>query len=270
MPKQRSAGAGCGLILNALAVLLLLAACLSGAGFAAVFINPQLNPIAELRPATGLPERPPATLVPTVAPPAPATATLPAATATPALPTLPPAWTATSSPTASRTPPPSVTPTETASRTSLPPTRTPSQTPSRTPSATATGPTATPSRTRAPYSYMLQTGSPAYVPNVANANGCSWFGLSGQVFDLNNRGVVGLILHVEGGGISYDAVTGSAPKYGPSGWEAFLGNAPVATTNTYQVQLRNGAGQQVSENVVLTTYQDCNKNQIIINFVQNH
>lgn len=260
--KQR-AGAGCGVIFNGLAIVLVVAACLSGAAYAALFANPQLNPIAELRPPTDLPAVQVATLIPTGGP-------IAAVSVTPAVPTLPPAWTSTATGTVTNTPPASQTPTVTPTRTSVPPTRTPTFTPSRTPTATATGPTPTPSNTKSAFQYTLQAGSPAYVTNIANSNGCSWFGLSGQVFDLQNRGVVGLIMHVEGGGISYDAVTGSAPKYGTSGWEAFLANAPVASTNTYKVQLRNGAGQPASETIVLTTFQDCNKNQIIINFIQNH
>jgi hypothetical protein len=67
-----------------------------------------------------------------------------------------------------------------------------------------------------------------------------------------------------------DALSGSQPKYGPSGWEVPLGNAPQATTNTYRVQLRESTGQALSEAVVLQTFNDCNRNQILINFVQNH
>jgi hypothetical protein len=252
-------------VFNLLAALLLVMTCLSGVLYAALFVNPQLNPIAALRPPgsgggdLGLP-----TLIPTQPFGAAISPTPP-----PGVPTLPPAWTATATPTITNTPLPSGTPTETVTRTPIPPTRTPTATTTRTPTPTATGPTPTPSNTRSAFQFTLQSGSPAYIANIANANGCSWFGLSGQVYDLQNRGVIGLIVHVEGGGISFDAVTGSAPRYGTSGWEAFLGNSPVASTNTYRIQLRNGAGQPLSENIVLTTFQDCNRNQILINFVQN-
>lgn len=263
MRKKQRAGAGCGTIFNLLAAGLVLLSCLSGTVYAALFADPQLNPIAGLRPPTELAQLGVATLIPTRAP---ATSAPP----TSSVPTLPPAWTATATGTVTNTPPPSATLSETPTRTSVPPTRTFTPTATKTPTATATGPTPTPSNTRSAFQYTLQRGSPAYVANIANSNGCSWFGLSGQVFDLQNRGMVGLTVHVEGGGISYDAITGSAPRYGNSGWEAFLGNAPVASTNTYKVQLRNGAGQPVSETIVITTFQDCNRNQIILNFNQNH
>jgi hypothetical protein len=67
-----------------------------------------------------------------------------------------------------------------------------------------------------------------------------------------------------------DAPTGSAPKYGASGWEIALGSAPVATTDTYHIQLRTSAGQPVSDDHVIPTFADCNRNQVIINFEQNH
>lgn len=266
MPKSQRKGAGCGVVFNLLAAALVGLSCLSGVVYAALFVNPQLNPIEALRPPTevaaaGLP-----TAIPTAVP----NPTAAPATNTPAVPTLPPAYTPTKTATITNTPLPRATATDTETPTAVPPTRTWTPTKTATPSPTATGPTLTPSRTKSPYQYTLQSGSPAYVSNIANTNGCQWFGLSGQVFDLQNRGVVGLTMHVEGNGVNYDAFTGSAPRYGPSGWEAPLGNAPVASTNTYKIQLRNGTGQPLSETVVLDTFNDCGKNQIIINFIQNH
>lgn len=124
--------------------------------------------------------------------------------------------------------------------------------------------------TEIPFSFVLQPGSPAYVANIANSNGCNWFGMAGQVFDLQNKGVVGLFVHVDGGSMSFDSPTGAFPKYGSSGWEVSLGTAPVTTTATYRLQLRNGAGQPLSDNHGIPTFADCNKNQIIVNFVQSH
>ncbi|MDW8325727.1 MAG: hypothetical protein RMK99_04090 [Anaerolineales bacterium] len=263
MTRKRNNGTrvGCGVIFNLLAAFFLLLSCLSLGATAALFANPQLNPIAELRPATE-----PADLsVPTLA-------VLPfrTATHTPAFPTLPPEWTATNTPTVTNTPPATNTPTETPTRTPVPPTRTFTPTPTFTRTPTPTGPTPTFTNTRSQFRFTLQPGSPAAVPNIANSNGCNWFGVSGRVFDLQNREVVGLTVRVEGGGVLVEALTGSQPKYGPSGWEVPLGNAPQATTNTYRVQLRESTGQPLSEVVVLQTFNDCNRNHILINFVQNH
>lgn len=266
MTRKRNNGAraGCGVVFNLLAAFFLLLSCLSIGAAAALFANPQLNPIAELRPPTQLAD----VGVPTLAALPFQTATL-----TPVLPTLPPEWTATHTPTVTNTPPASNTPTATATRTPLtpiPPTRTFTPTPTLTRTPSPTGPTPTFTNTKSQFRFTVQPGSPAWVPNLANSNGCNWFGVSGRVFDTQNREVVGLSVRVEGGGIVVDALTGSQPKYGPSGWEVPLGNAPQATTNTYRVQLRESTGQALSEAVVLQTFNDCNRNQILINFVQNH
>lgn len=263
MTRKRNNGTrvGCGVIFNLLAAFFLLLSCLSLGATAVLFADPQLNPIAELRPATELADLSEPTL-----------ALLPfqTATYTPVFPTLPPEWTATHTPTVTNTPLASNTPTETPTRTPIPPTRTFTPTPTLTRTPTPTGPTATFTNTKSQFRFTLQPGSPAAVPNIANSNGCNWFGVSGRVFDLQNRDVVGLSVRVEGGGLVVEALTGSQPKYGPSGWEVPLGNAPQATTNTYRVQLRESTGQALSEVVVLQTFNDCNRNQIIINFVQNH
>ncbi len=258
-PKFSATGAGCATVFNLLAVFFLVLSCLSLGTVAALFANPQLNPIAVLRPPTEVAGLDLATLVPNTSP-----------TPSSLIPTLPPEWTATFTPTPTETPLATNTPTVTPTRTAVPPTRTFTPTHTHTPTVTPTGPTPTFTRTKSPFQYALQTGSPTAIANIANSNGCSWFGVSGRVFDLQNREMVGLIVHVEGGGLVLDVLTGSAPKYGSSGWEVPLGSAPVASTNTYRVQLRDGAGRPLSENVVLQTFNDCQKNQIIVNFAQNH
>lgn len=131
------------------------------------------------------------------------------------------------------------------------------------------GPTRTPTATPSPFNFTLQPGSPAYVSNFANNQGCGWFGMSGQVFDLVGAGVPGLFIHVDGPNLSVDTLTGSQPKYGMSGWEVSLGTTPVATTNSYFIQLRNSSGQPLSDTYMIPTFAECNKNHIIINFVQN-
>jgi len=118
--------------------------------------------------------------------------------------------------------------------------------------------------------FVKTADTPAYLPNFANSNGCAWFGMSGQVFDLNRHGALGLIVRVTGpGNFQADTITGSAPKYGASGFEVTLGATPI-DSNDYRIQLRNGAGQALSENYVLVTSSQCNRNHIIVNFEQNH
>lgn len=263
MRIRRTRGSGCAGVFSVLSAFMLLLACLSLCATAVLFYDPQLNPVAELRPPTQVELVSIVTLQPL--------ATL---TPTPALPTLPPEWTATATGTVTGTPLASPTATDTVTRTPFPASWTPTATHTRTITPTPTGPTPTPSNTRSAFQFTLQRGSPASVPNIANSNGCNWFGVSGQVFDLENKGVIGLIVHVEGGGLSIDSLTGSAPKYGVSGYEITLGSTPTDTTNTYRLQLRDGAGKALSDFVTFPTYgTNCAtnpRNQTIINFVQNH
>lgn len=257
--RPSNSGAGCGPIFTALAGLFLLLACLTGVAYAALFVNPQLNPVEALRPPAEVAVLPISTLA------GPATGTVP-----PLFPTLPPEWTPTDTPTVTNTPLPTDPATETPTRTPIPPTRTNTPTVTLTRTPTPTGPTPTPTRTRSAFNYTKTADSPAYLPNFANSNGCTWFGVSGQVFDLERKGVLGLVIRITGpSSFQADTITGSVAKYGASGWEIALGTTPV-DSGDYRIQLRNGAGQALSDNLVVTTSKECNRNHIIFNFEQNH
>ncbi len=267
-PRSRSPFSGClGALFNVLSVILLLLTCASAGGVAALFQNPNL--VAMLPP-------PGAWVIPTLPVLVPglgtsvANATRPAGTpGDDAFPTLPPEWTPTDTPTISPTPPP---PTDTPIPTNTRPG--PSQTPSRTPTSTVTptrsGPTPTATRTRSAFNYELQNGSVTYLANFINGSGCNWFGLAGQAFDLNGRPIIGLTVHLEGGGLSLDALTGSQPAIGPGGYEIPLDNHPVETSDTYRLQLRNNTGTALSDTLVIKTFGDCKRNLVLVNFVQNH
>jgi hypothetical protein len=136
--------------------------------------------------------------------------------------------------------------------------------------AVTPSPTLTPRYTLSPFQFTLQNGNPAYLKNFANTAGCNWLGIAGQVFDLNGNVIVNLLVHLEGGGLNVDAVTGSRIEYGPGGYELFLGSTPINTTDVYHIQLRSSQGQPLSDVYVIPTFADCNKNLILANFVQNH
>ena len=126
-----------------------------------------------------------------------------------------------------------------------------------------------------PYAFALQNGSPFYLRNFANTAGCNWQGIAGQVYDLNGRHVIGLVAHLEGGGLNIDALTGSKPEYGQSGYEFFLTSTPQTTTDMYRVQLRTAGGAPLSDVYVIPTFANtapdiCPKNLALVNFVQNH
>jgi hypothetical protein len=118
----------------------------------------------------------------------------------------------------------------------------------------------------------MQNNQPTYTQNVANTAGCNWMGIAGQAFDLGGAPVQNLIVHVEGGGLNFDVVTGDprAAAYGPGAYEAVLSNKTADTTNTYRIQLRTITGQALSDVFNIQTFADCKKNLILVFFVQNH
>lgn len=180
-------------------------------------------------------------------------------------PTLPPEWTPTDTPTVTITPVPN---TQTTVPSGTPRTATVTPTPTRT--RRPGEPTPTRTATRAPFNYVLQNGAATYLANFINSSGCNWWGIAGQAFDLNDRTVIGLTVHLEGGGLSLDALTGSQPAIGPGGYEIPLGNHPVATDGTYHIQLRSNTGAALSDDLTIQTFGDCSKNLILVNFKQNH
>jgi len=261
-PKRRTSSTLVGSVFNALALLLVVLSCLCLASVAVIFAAPGVVPPA-FRVATE-----PAII------PIPTASFTPVFSPTSLVPTFPPTWTPQFTSTDTPTKPPTDTPTPTATKTDTPTfTVTPSKTltptitltPSKTFTLTPTGPTPTPTRTLSPYPYVMQSGNPRYMANWSNSAGCKWLGMAGQVFDLNGRAVQGLYVHLEGGG-----PTGSKPQYGTGGYEIFLADHVFNSTDNFKVQLRDGAGGQLSGWYSVPTFEDCSKNLILVNFVQDH
>lgn len=275
-PKpQPAAGGGPFMVLSA---VLLLGSCgvMALTGF--IFINPNILPEA-LRPIPI--GSAPIAVVPTVA-------LLPTSSPASSFPTLPATWTPTATPTESATPTntasPTLEPTATPSVTPTPeftatPTGTPTRTPTITLTPTPTGPTPTRTNTPSPFQYTLQNDRINYTQNFARPTlGCNWQGIAGMVYDLNGRPVIGLIVKLEGGGLSYEALTGTRPEYGSGGYELFITDRPQTTTNTYRVQLRTINGQPLSESIVVPTFENqvdangninCSRQLALVYFVQN-
>ncbi len=166
-----------------------------------------------------------------------------------------PTRTPTPSPTATFTP--TNTPTATFTPTStLPPSETPTFTPS------PTGPTATPT---SQYAFMLQPGSLILRDNFGNAAGCNWQGVAGQVTTDRGEPVLGVQVRVKGPGVELATLSGTAPFYGPSGWEIKVADAPV--TSRYEVSLWV-TGQQASPTVEIVFPGVCQQNLATLNFIQ--
>ena len=192
-------------------------------------------------------------------------------------PTFAATWTPVDTPTVTNTPGPAtktavpsgtaavVTKTPTASQTLTP---TPTQRP---PTATSTGPTPTATATRSAFRYTLQAGNPTYLSNFLNNQGCNWFGIVGRAFGSDGNPMINLTVHLEGGGLNVEALTGSgAAALGPGGYQIPIADHPIETSDVYHVQLRDNTGTPLSDTYAIPTFGACTKNMVMVNFVQNH
>ncbi len=223
-----------------MSILTLLITLCIGAYFLAVFVSPDAsyNPFAPSRNAL------PTATITQIQPPATWTATLVEMTSTPTL-TLVPTFTLEPSPTLVSL----ITPTAT-----LVPTNTAS-------------PTATP---KAPFSATVTyIDSTIIHPEAA----CNWQGVAGTIVDTNNADMLGITVRLGG---FYNAkskneltVSGIAPAYGKSGFEFFLGTAPVDSNALLTVQILDLAGLPLSGPITINTYSDCTKNLVLVKFKKN-
>ena len=231
-PPPRNVSA---LIWNLMTALVLLGVVLVAVVAAMIFFNPQ----------TGINPFPPPTL--------PALASFPTSTPT-ARSILPPTWTptATLEPTVTTTPRPTSTPllTETAV---LP--------------AEAT-------ITPGGMTFEVQQGNPVAISSAAfrPEQGCNWMGVGGQALDLSGAPVQWLIVQLggvlDGKGVQDLTMTGTATQYDRGGFEFTLADKPIASKNTLWLQLLDQAGLPLSEKIYFETFDDCDKNLIVINLKQ--
>ena len=223
-----------------------------------LFLNIYLNPASKLNPF------PP--------PPTPTLLQFPTATITPL--SLPATWTP--SPTVEPSDTPTPRPTYT-----LQPTFTPfiiplKTTPTGTGIATIT-PTSTASKVMTPTTIPSPTGMPfaATVDYMASTSyhpdaGCNWMGVAGQVVDKNNSPILYLTIRLSGAvgdrAVDYYSLSGTAPAYGPGGFEFVLGNKPVSSTQTLWIQLLDQQKMPFTDKIYLDTFEDCAKNLIMVRF----
>lgn len=149
---------------------------------------------------------------------------------------------------------------------------------------TISPPVASPSRTATPTSktpaivegmrFTIQNGSPAAISGEIShpGLGCSWMGVGGQVLDAQAEPLIGLIVEL-GGELAGNpletqlTLSGSAPIYGPGGFEFTLTNRPIASQGTLYLQLLDMSGKPLSERVYFDTFEDCARNLILIFFI---
>jgi hypothetical protein len=178
--------------------------------------------------------------------------------------------TGTSTPTPDPSPTPSLTPI---------PSDTPLPTAALIPSATAIPfPTATrvvlntpaPSITSSQQRYIPQAGTPSY---LGHSSGCTGLYLAGNITDAEKSPVMLMNVRVTGtlGGeeIYLEALSGSSPQYTASGWEIKLSESLIPSSGSLVVALyEQGGWEPISDSVVFDTFNDCSRNLVVVNFVQ--
>ena len=231
-----------GIVWNILTVLVLLTALCMGFVFITIFVNPHIgyNPF----PPVAMPVRA------ELAPPTPTLRSV-----------LPPTW----------TPAPTIVPTNT----SIPEEPGVADTP--VPTVGDNGEETENDEPVGGMPVVLHDGNPQYIPATSFHPdlGCSWMGVAGQVIDVNGAPVQGLIVEVGGtlagkniGNPTILQATGLAIAYGDAGYEVKLADEPLESTHTLWVQVLDQAGLPLSDKIYFDTYQDCDKNLIIIYFKQ--
>jgi len=98
--------------------------------------------------------------------------------------------------------------------------------------------------------------------------------VAGRVLDAQNQHKQGYIVRLGGRvpGKNFNppisTLTGTAPNFGPSGFEFILGVQPVSSSKTLWIQLFDQQGAPLSEQVFLNTFNDCKKNLLLVGFKQ--
>ena len=117
-------------------------------------------------------------------------------------------------------------------------------------------------------------GSPEAVASTVTHPGadCNWMGVGGQALDMQNAPIVGTTVELGGrlgsSPIFMLSLTGTALQYGTAGYEFTLSDHPIVSVKTLWVQLLDQAGLPLSNQVYFNTYNDCQKNLVLITFKQ--
>ena len=163
-------------------------------------------------------------------------------------------------------------PTDTPTATSAPPTEEATLGPLPTATPFATGEVTPTTESTSLTHFTVQEGTPLYLPH---SDGCGGLYIAGNVVDRAGNPLVFMLVRVGGtlGGETLqleDALSGSNPNYSSSGWEVKIADAPIDSTGTVFVELYTlESADPVSDLIIVDTYNDCNRNLIMVNFVQD-
>ena len=134
-------------------------------------------------------------------------------------------------------------------------------------------PTATP-RTMYIYPFVLQ-GEPQGVkvstidPNID----CSWFGVGGQIVNIQGRPVNDVTVQL--GGLLENrkiepitTLSGTSSLFGQGGYEIKISDGPIESYLSLWVRLLDQSGEDISARTHFSTYASCSHNLVVINFKQ--
>lgn len=122
--------------------------------------------------------------------------------------------------------------------------------------------------------FGLQAGSPRWLPNFSHPEmGCNFLGVAGQVF--GPQGAPEKMLIIEAGGtlagndVFALSLTGNDFIYGPGGYELILSDQLVPSNESVWIQVLNLQGQVLSEKIYIDIFSDCQRNLVLVNFVES-
>ena len=141
------------------------------------------------------------------------------------------------------------------------------------PTATATATALPPTATPAPVDekYEVQQDSPVYIPNFVYPDlGCNWMGIAGQVFNQAGSPMENVVVVAEGSignnPLEQISLTSLASAYGPGGYELPLADQTIESANIIYLSIYDLEGNLLSQPLAIETFDDCEKNLIIVNF----
>jgi hypothetical protein len=101
-----------------------------------------------------------------------------------------------------------------------------------------------------------------------SASGCDWSAVAGSVVDAQGAGVNDLTVRVRGEESDFTgaALSGSAPDFGPGGFEIKLGDAPQLAP--FVVRLFGTDDTPLSAEYLVVTSDQCEQNVVVVRFIQ--
>jgi hypothetical protein len=119
--------------------------------------------------------------------------------------------------------------------------------------------------------FVAQSGTPVY---TGHPRGCDGIYLSGNVIDRDGNPLPGLVVKAAGligetPIVPEPSTSGSHPEFSPSGWEIKLSDTLGDSSGTIFVALFSpDSDDPISDLVFVDTFDDCNRNMIMVNFLQ--